>query len=57
MKRSRLRRYAGMRYALLDPILEELAREGKIRIDEEVIILNAPVKLRAGVSSRSDGDL
>jgi hypothetical protein len=27
---SRLRRHAGMRYALLNPILEELARGGKI---------------------------
>jgi len=33
MERSRLRRCAGMRYADLDPILDELAREGRIRID------------------------
>jgi hypothetical protein len=39
MVRSRLRRYAGMRYALLDPILEELAREGRIRIEGENITL------------------
>jgi predicted transcriptional regulator len=39
MERSRLRRCAGMKYALLDPILEELAREDKIRIFEESITL------------------
>jgi hypothetical protein len=39
MERSRLRRHAGMRYALLNPILEELARDGKIRISEEMITL------------------
>jgi hypothetical protein len=32
MKLSRLRRCAGMRYALLDPILEELAKDGKVKI-------------------------
>lgn len=37
MDRSRLRRCAGMRYAQLDPILEELIGEGKIRITGEVI--------------------
>jgi hypothetical protein len=35
MERSRLRAATGMRYALLDPILEELASEGKIRIKGE----------------------
>lgn len=30
MERSRLRRYMGMKYADLDPTLEELAREGRI---------------------------
>jgi hypothetical protein len=39
MERSRLRRHTGMRYALLDPILEELARDGKIRISEGMITL------------------
>jgi hypothetical protein len=39
MGRSRLRADTGMRYALLDPILGELAREGRIRIDEEIITL------------------
>jgi hypothetical protein len=39
MERSRLRRHTGMRYALLDPVLEELVREGKIRIEEDIIIL------------------
>jgi hypothetical protein len=39
MERSRLRRHAGMRNALLDPILEELARDGGIRIDGETIKL------------------
>jgi len=28
-----------MRYALLDPILEDLVMEGKIKIEEEIIIL------------------
>jgi hypothetical protein len=28
-----------MRYALLDPIIEELARDGKIRIEEDMITL------------------
>ena len=32
MERSRLRRRMGMRYAVLNPILDELAREGRIRI-------------------------
>ena len=32
MERSRLRARSGMRYALLNPILEELAREGKIKM-------------------------
>ncbi len=29
MDRSRLRRCAGMRYAMLDPLLKELAREAR----------------------------
>jgi predicted transcriptional regulator len=32
MERSRLRRRMAMRYALLNPILEELAREGRIKM-------------------------
>ena len=32
MERSRLRARTGMRYALLNPILDELAREGRIRM-------------------------
>jgi predicted transcriptional regulator len=32
MGRSRLRESTDMRYALLNPILEELAREGRIRM-------------------------
>ena len=32
MERSRLRASTGMRYALLKPILEELVREGRIKI-------------------------
>jgi hypothetical protein len=38
-ERSRLRRYMGVRYAYLNPILEELAREGRIRIEGETITL------------------
>jgi len=34
MERSRRRRQTGMRYALLDPILEKLAREGKVKISD-----------------------
>jgi predicted transcriptional regulator len=33
MERSRLRASTGMRYALLNPILDELAREGRIKIE------------------------
>jgi len=32
MERSRLRASTGMRYALLNPILDELVREGRIKI-------------------------
>jgi hypothetical protein len=32
MERSRLRAATGMRYALQNPILDELVREGRIRI-------------------------
>jgi hypothetical protein len=32
MERSRLRAATGMRYTLLNPILDELAREGKVKI-------------------------
>ena len=40
MKRSKLRVRAGMRYALLNPILEELAEEGRIRMKEDLVSLN-----------------
>jgi hypothetical protein len=40
MERSKLRRDTGMRYALLDPILEKLVKEGKIKIEEGTITLN-----------------
>jgi hypothetical protein len=39
LERSILRRYTGMRYALLDPILEEMTREGKIEISDDMITL------------------
>ena len=39
LERSRLRRCAGMRLADLNPILEELAREGRIRITGKVMLL------------------
>jgi hypothetical protein len=42
MERSRLRRYTGMRYALLDPILEELTRDGKVRMEGETPTLILP---------------
>jgi predicted transcriptional regulator len=32
MERSRLRASTGMRYALLNPILDELVKEGRIKI-------------------------
>jgi len=32
MERSRLRARTGMRYALLNPILDKLAKEGRIKI-------------------------
>jgi hypothetical protein len=39
MERSRLRALTGMRYALLNPILHELMKEGRIRISNERIVL------------------
>jgi hypothetical protein len=39
MERSRLRAATGMRYALLDPIIEELARDGRIRIEEGLVAI------------------
>ena len=39
MERSRLRRCVGIRYAILDPALAELAREGRIKIADEIVIL------------------
>ena len=39
MERSTLRRRVGMRLADLEPILGELAREGRIRITGEIISL------------------
>ena len=37
MERSRLRRCAGMKLSDLNPILVELAREGRIRITGEMV--------------------
>ena len=34
MEPSRLRVRAGMRYTMLNPILDELAKEGRIRVTE-----------------------
>jgi hypothetical protein len=39
MKRSRLRAATKMRDAYLNPILGELAREGMIKISEDIITL------------------
>lgn len=40
MERSRLRQYMGIKLEDLDPILEELAREGKIiQLGKEIVIL------------------
>jgi len=39
MERSRLRRRMGMRYVLLNPILDELAREGKIKMSDNSVSL------------------
>jgi hypothetical protein len=39
MDRRRLRRCAGIKLAELEPILSELAREGRIRITGETISL------------------
>jgi hypothetical protein len=41
MEQSRLRAATGMRYALLNPILEELVREGRINISGEIISLTS----------------
>jgi len=38
MERSRLRQHIGLRLIELDPILEELQKEGRIRIDARKII-------------------
>ena len=38
MERSRLRAHTGMRYAFLNPILEELAREGRIIVQNQTFI-------------------
>jgi predicted transcriptional regulator len=40
MERSKLRVRAGMRYALLNPILEELKKEGRIRMTGDLVSLN-----------------
>ncbi len=40
LDRSTLRTMVGMRYALLDPIINELAEEGKIKIEGEMILLH-----------------
>jgi hypothetical protein len=32
MERSRLRAHTGMRYALLNPIVDEMASEGRIKV-------------------------
>jgi hypothetical protein len=37
MEQSRLSASTGMQYALLNPILEELAREGRIRITVTIL--------------------
>ena len=40
MKRSDLRRRVSMRLAELEPILEELAKEGRIRTSGDIVSLN-----------------
>jgi hypothetical protein len=37
MERNRLRARTGMRYALMNPILDELMKEGRIMISGEII--------------------
>ena len=39
MERSRLRAEAAMRYSQLNPILDELVKEGRIRISGEIITI------------------
>jgi predicted transcriptional regulator len=39
MERSRLRVKAAMRYAQLNPILDELVKEGRIKIAGEIITM------------------
>jgi hypothetical protein len=39
MERSRLRICTGMGYALLNPILEKLIKEGRIKISGEIVAL------------------
>ena len=40
MKRSDLRRHVNMRLAELEPVLEELAKEGRISISGDIVSLN-----------------
>ena len=58
MERSRLRRCAGMRYALLNPILEELSREGRIKISIRKYgdIVSLVQHSKAGLPLYGDGD-
>jgi hypothetical protein len=42
MKRSRLIRRSGLKLADLNLILGELAREGRIRISDDMVILKSP---------------
>jgi hypothetical protein len=39
MERSKMRAATGIRYALLNPIIEVLARESKVEIENGIIIL------------------
>jgi hypothetical protein len=39
MKKSDLRRRSGLRLSELEPIIEDLAREGRIRISGQVIVI------------------
>ena len=42
MERSRLRRCTGMKLADLNLLLGELAREGRIRISGDMVVLKSP---------------
>ena len=48
MERSRLRVFTGMRYALLNPILDELVKEGRIKFSPGKQVVSPLCVVRLG---------